>query len=176
MHKRCCHSHTTWTSDNWKRARDMGTWVFLHALHYVSRSLRLENTQRSLQSGMPGSVTTVQHGGSSVMVWTTISWYSILLVPLLPLMAELLQGCTWTGWVIRCIPWSRRYFPTTIQFSTMTMPPFIQLELFGYGLKIMKVNFTIFPGQHSHLIWTSLNHSCQFWRLEWETDFQLKYL
>jgi hypothetical protein len=44
---------------------------------------------------------TVRHRGGSVTVWAaTISRYSILLVPLLPFMAE--QGSTWTGWVIRC--------------------------------------------------------------------------
>jgi hypothetical protein len=30
--------------------------------------------------------------------------------------------------------------------------PFTQLELFSHGLKNMKVNFNIFPGQHSHQI------------------------
>jgi hypothetical protein len=49
-------------------------------------------------------VPTVKHDGSSVMVWAEISWYIILLVPLLPFMAELLQGSMWTGWVITCIP------------------------------------------------------------------------
>jgi hypothetical protein len=53
-------------------------------------------------------VSTVKHGGDSVTVWAAISWYSILLVPLLPFMVELLQGSTWTGWLIGCIPWSRR--------------------------------------------------------------------
>jgi hypothetical protein len=43
---------------------------------------------------------------------------------------------------------------------------FTQLELFSHGLKSMKVNFNIFPGQHNHQIWTSLNHSGQLWRLE----------
>jgi hypothetical protein len=38
------------------------------------------------------------HEGGSVMVW------GILLVLLLPFMAELLQGSMWIGWVIRCIP------------------------------------------------------------------------
>jgi hypothetical protein len=33
---------------------------------------------------------TVKHGIDSVMVWAAISWYIILLVPLLPFMAELL--------------------------------------------------------------------------------------
>jgi hypothetical protein len=37
-------------------------------------------------------VPTVKHGRSSVMVWVTIPWYNILLVPLLSFMAELQQG------------------------------------------------------------------------------------
>jgi hypothetical protein len=35
------------------------------------------------------------------MVWAAMSWYSV--VPLLPFLAELLQGSTGTGWVIRYI-------------------------------------------------------------------------
>jgi hypothetical protein len=59
-------------------------------------------------------VPTAKHGAGSMMVWAAISWYSLLLVPLLPFTAELLQGSTWTGWVIRCIPWIRRYYRTTM--------------------------------------------------------------
>jgi hypothetical protein len=70
---------------------------------------------------MPGSSSETR--GGSVMVWA-ILWYSILLVPLLPFMAELLQGSTWTGWVSRCVPGSRRYFRTTMQFSKVTTLPF----------------------------------------------------
>jgi hypothetical protein len=36
-------------------------------------------------------VPTMKHMGDSVMVWAVISWYSILLVPLLPFMAKILQ-------------------------------------------------------------------------------------
>jgi hypothetical protein len=39
---------------------------------------------------MPGSISETRRG--SVMVWAAISWYNILLLPLLPFMAELLQG------------------------------------------------------------------------------------
>jgi hypothetical protein len=49
-------------------------------------------------------VLTVKHGGGSVMILAAISWYNILFAALLPFMAELLQGSTWTGWVIRCSP------------------------------------------------------------------------
>jgi hypothetical protein len=87
----------------------------------------LENTQGALQSGMPGSNS--ETWVDSVIVWTTILWYSILLVPLLPFMAKLLQGSMWRGWVIR------RNFQTTVQFFKMTVPPLSQLELFSHGLR-----------------------------------------
>jgi hypothetical protein len=45
-------------------------------------------------------------------------------------MTVLPQGCTWTDWIIRCIPWSRRYFRTTIHSTKTTMLPFTQLELY----------------------------------------------
>jgi hypothetical protein len=45
-------------------------------------------------------VPAVKHRVGSVMVWAAISWFSILLVLLLPFMAKLRQGSTRTGWVI----------------------------------------------------------------------------
>jgi hypothetical protein len=128
-------------------ARAMWSYELSFTLFPTSgRVLSFENTQGGLQCGMPGSNS--EKGGSSVMVWAAMSRYSILLVPLLPFMAELLQENIWTGWVIRCIPCSRRYLRTAMQFSKTTMRPFTQLELFSHGLKSMKVNFKIFPGQH----------------------------
>jgi hypothetical protein len=114
--------------------------------------------------------------GDSMMILAAISCYSILLIPLLPFMAELLQGSTWTGSVIRCIPWSRRYFRTMMNFPKKIMPQFTQLELFGLALKNMKVNFSIIPGQQNDQIWTSLNQSGQFLRLDWGTHSHLKHL
>jgi hypothetical protein len=50
-----CHGHKTWTSDKWKWSHDMVRWVGLHAVPYIRKSLHLENTQGSLQSGVHGS-------------------------------------------------------------------------------------------------------------------------
>jgi hypothetical protein len=90
----------------------------------------------------------LKHRGSSVMVWAATSWCSA--GPITTFHGRVTARSTWTGWVIRCIPWSRCYFRTTMQFSKTTMPPFTQLELFIHGLRNMKVNFNIFPGQHNH--------------------------
>jgi hypothetical protein len=43
-------------------------------------------------------------------------------------------------------------------------------------LKGMKVNFNIFPGQLKHQIWTALNCSAQFWRLERGTYSHVQHL
>jgi hypothetical protein len=112
----------------------------------------------------------MKHDTGWALWWFEQQYSGILLVPLLTFMAELLQGSMWTGRLgVRCIPWSRRYFRTMMQFSTTTTPQITQLEPFCNGFKSMTVNFSIFPGQHGHHIGTSLNHSGQFLRLEWGT-------
>jgi hypothetical protein len=63
------------------------------ALPYVRKRLRLEITQRSLQTGMSRSNSETR--GGSVMVWAVIT--------LLPFLAKLLQGSTWKGWLMWCI-------------------------------------------------------------------------
>jgi transposase len=80
MRKRWCHNHKTWTSDNWKCTCDMIRRVILHAVPYIKKSLRFENAQGNLQSGMPDSNSEL--GGGSAMIWAATSWYSILLIPL----------------------------------------------------------------------------------------------
>jgi hypothetical protein len=45
MCKRLCHDHKTWTSDNWKRTRDLVRWAVLHSVPYSRKILRLESTQ-----------------------------------------------------------------------------------------------------------------------------------
>jgi hypothetical protein len=90
-----------------------------------------------------------------------------------PSMAELLQGSTWTGWVIRCLQWSIRYFRTIMQFSKTW---FTQLKLFSHSLKSIKVNFNIFPNQYDSHTWTSLKNSDQLCRLELGRDSHREHM
>jgi hypothetical protein len=179
MRKRWCHDHNTWISDKWKCACDMVRWVVLPAVSYIRKSVCYENLLGNLLSGMLGSNSETWERfcdglGNNNMVQHSVG-------PLLPLMAELLQGSTWTGWVIRCIPWSKHYFRITMQFSKSTMPPFTQLKLFNHGLKSMKANFNIFPSQHNHHISTKRQktrvsmgtekqdstHKNRMWEVDW---------
>jgi hypothetical protein len=85
MRIRLCNDHKTWTSDNWKCARDMVRWVLLQA---VPSSRRVYVWRTHKEAYNPEClVPTVKHGGGSVMVWAAISWYCILWLPLLPFMA-----------------------------------------------------------------------------------------
>jgi hypothetical protein len=159
------------TLDNQICARDMVRRVVPRDDPYMKKSLRLKNTQGSLQSRMPGSNSETRGRlcydlGSNIMVQYSVGSITTF-------MAELREGNTWTGWVIRCIPLSRRYFRTTIKFLKTTVPTFKQQELFSHGLNSI---FNIFNGQHNHHIRTSLSHSGQFWRLEWGTDSRLQHL
>jgi hypothetical protein len=108
-------------------------------------------------------VPTVKYGCGPVMVWAAVSWYSILLVSLLPFMAELLQGSTWTCWVIRCIPWSEVASEQRCSFPRRQCPRSHSWNCsFSHGVKSMKVNFSISPRRHNNKISTSLNQSSQF--------------
>jgi hypothetical protein len=133
-----CHECKTWTSYNRKRARDMVRRVVLDAIAYIRTSLRFENNHGSL---------TIR--SAWYQQWNTgqaISWYSV--GPIITLQVKLLQGSAWTGWVTRCIPWSRCYFRTRMEFSKKTMSPVTQLELFSRGLKSIKMKFSMFSGHH----------------------------
>jgi hypothetical protein len=52
-----------------------------------------------------------------LMVWAAISWYSIS--PFMTFHGRIALKTV----LIRCIPWSTRYFRITMPFSKMTMPP-----------------------------------------------------
>jgi hypothetical protein len=72
--------------------------VVLHAVItsgriYVWRTSEETSKETSKETYKPECLV----GRSSVMVWVAMSWYSILLVLLLPFAAELLQGSMWAG-------------------------------------------------------------------------------
>jgi hypothetical protein len=86
--------YETWTSDDWKRHvmwPDESPFTLLPTSGrvYVSRATKEAYNPECL-------VPTVKHVGGSVKIWAAVLWYSILLVPLLHFMTELLRGCTWT--------------------------------------------------------------------------------
>jgi hypothetical protein len=56
------------------------------------------------------------------------------------------KGSAWTGWVINA-----SHDPDVISVQQCTLPT-TMLELFSYGLKSVKVNFSISPDQHNHHI------------------------
>jgi hypothetical protein len=74
--------------------------IVFHAVPYVRKNIRLENTQGSLQSGMPGSNSETR-GRFCDGLGSKFAVLCILLAPLLSFMSELLEGSTWRGWVIR---------------------------------------------------------------------------
>jgi hypothetical protein len=84
MRKGWCHDHKSWTSDNLETREWYGQMNLLHALPYIRRKcLRLENTQVSLQSGMPNSNSETRRKlcdglGSNIMV----QYYVVLTITL----------------------------------------------------------------------------------------------
>jgi thiol:disulfide interchange protein len=104
--KQGCHDHKTSMSDNWKCMHYRVKWDILHSVPCFTKSLHLENTQGSLQSGMPGFHSETWGKFSDGLGVNVMA----CCLPLLPFMAELLQGSRWTGSVIRCIPSFRHYF------------------------------------------------------------------
>jgi hypothetical protein len=111
MRKWWCHDHKTWTSDNWKCV----VWSDEPSFLLFLTSGRIYVWRASKEAWFQ------QWNMGEVLWWFGQQYHHILLVQLLPFIAELLLGSTWRGWVIRCIPCSR-YFWTLKQFSKMTAP------------------------------------------------------
>jgi hypothetical protein len=90
----------TWTSDNWKWAQN----------GQMNRPSRWSLHQKVFTFGEHPRKPTVQN--AYFEQWNTREvlgglgqqYDVILLVPLLPFMAKLLQRSMWAGWVITCIP------------------------------------------------------------------------
>jgi hypothetical protein len=135
---------------------------FLHAVPYIRKSLHLENTQGSLQSGKAGSVPTMKYGGGSVMICAEISWYkyrgTVFCWP--QYYRSWPNYCKGVSGQVGYSGESHVHFFFTNNFAFFQPgiapppppPPFTQLELFSRGMKSMNVNLNIFLGRHNHQI------------------------
>jgi hypothetical protein len=87
--------------------------------------------------------------------WAAVLWHSILLIPLLPFMAELLQGSTYMDRLCNKVhPMMQTLFlnnETVFQENNVHTHA-AGTVWFSHGLKTMKMNLNIFPGQLSHQI------------------------
>jgi hypothetical protein len=137
--------------------------VVLHAVPYIRKSLRLGNTQGSLNG-------TVKHGGGSVMVWSAISimvQYSV--GPIITLHGRITER----EHVDRLGDQVLQSRDLDLISEQRCSFPRRQCPHHTAGLKSVRVNFTIFPGQRNHQIWTSLS---QFWSWSEEQIPHLQHL
>jgi hypothetical protein len=116
----------------------------------MRKSLLLENSQESLQSGMCGYNSETRGRFCEGLGNTIVVQYSVR--PIITLHGRI----TAREYVDRLgnqrHPTIQTLFPNNDAVSQESNTPFIQLELFSHGLKSMKVNFNIFPDQHNHKI------------------------
>jgi hypothetical protein len=137
--------------------------IVLHAVPYIRESLRLENTQGSPQSEMPGSDSETRGGGRfcdgldrNIVLFCWSHYYTYGRITAREYVDKL-------GNQVHPMI---QTFPNNDAVFQDDNAPFTRLELFSHGLKSMKVNFNIYPDQHHHQIWASLNNFGQFWRLD----------
>jgi hypothetical protein len=153
--------HKTWISGNRKRTHYMVRWVVL-TLFPTSGKVYFWRTPRR-----PTIRNTWFRQWNTGEVWAAISWYSILLVPLISLMAELLQDITW-GWTDRAIKrilWSRYFLPKkSCSFPRRQFPHSHSWNSSVVVWKAWRSTSTSSLISTINQIWTSLNLSCQFWR------------
>jgi hypothetical protein len=111
---------TTIKREHWAtgNVRDMVIWVILHSVPYIRKSLFGEHHKKpTIRNAW------FQQWNMGEVLWCFGQQYrDILLVPLLPFMAKLLQENMWTGEVIRFIPWSDDIFEQRCSFRRKQCP------------------------------------------------------
>jgi hypothetical protein len=98
---------------------------------------------------MPGSNSEALGGfcdglGSSIMVWYSVG-------PIITFHGRITAREYVDGLCNQAHPMMQLLFTDDAVFQDDSAP-FTQMELFSCGLKSMKVNFSMFPGQHNHHI------------------------
>jgi hypothetical protein len=167
---RCLNGVTTTKPghETWKRARDIDRWVVLHAVPYIRKSLSLGTPKEPCNPEcLPGSDSeTVGRfcdglGSNICSVGPFITSHGRIIArenvdrlgnQVHPMILQTL------------FPNSDAVFQDDTAWTVQSR------------FERKKVNFGIFLGQHNHQVWTSLNHSVQFWRLEWGTGSHLQHL
>jgi hypothetical protein len=87
------------------------------------------------------------HGGRYVTVWGAISWYSG--GPVITL-----NGCITAGDYIDILgnqvhPMVQMLFPNIDAVFQDDSSPMNTAEVFSFGLRSIKIHFSVFPGQHN---------------------------
>jgi hypothetical protein len=135
----------TWTSDNWKCMiwSDHSSFT----LFPTSGRVYVWRTPKEVYK-LECLVPKVKYKERSVMVWAAIS-YSI--GPIITLHGRITVREHMGRLGNQVHPMIETFLNNSAVFQDNNAP-FTELELFSHGLKSMKVNFNIFPGQHNHQI------------------------
>ena len=145
MWKRWCNHHKTWTSDYWKYViwsdESSFTLFLMSGTVYVYRMHKETYNPECL-------VLAIIHGSGSVMVWAATSWYSAVRV------------ITLNGWITasdymdilgnQMHPMVQMLYPNNDAVFQDDSSPIHTAKVFSLGLRRMKINFSVIPGQHSH--------------------------
>jgi hypothetical protein len=161
LHKRWCHDHKTSTWDNWNvhvMWPDESSFTLFLALWgvYIWRRPREIYNLKCLAP-------TVKHEGS-MMVWTAISWYRVGAI------------ITFHGLIT-----AREYVNRFSQMHPIIQTLFqnndagfqgnsVPIHTAGTVCLVMKVNLSIFPGQHNQQIWTYWTTLVSYRGLAWGAD------
>jgi hypothetical protein len=146
------HGHKVWTSDNWKRV------IWSDESPYFTLFLTLRRVWRTPNPECLVPICRTRERfydrlDRNVMVFCCSNYY--------PSWPNYCKGVsTWTGWVISCIPWSRCYFRTVMQFSNMILPPLTEQKPFSHDFKSMNLDYN-----------TTLASAITLWIL-WNNFFQ----
>jgi len=92
-------------------------------------------------------VSTVKHGGKSVLIWAAISWYSTGLI--ITLYVRIIASDYMDILGNQVHPMVQILFPDNDARFKVTDRPYTQAEVFSRGLRNVKLHFNSFPGQHS---------------------------
>jgi hypothetical protein len=158
--KRWWHDHKTWTSDNWKRAYVMVTWVVPHAVPYISMSLSLMNTQGSRNAWFTGRF--CDGLGSNIMVQYSVG-------PINTLYGRITEREYMDRLGNQVHPVIQTLFSNNdAVFQDDSAPIHAAWTVQSWFEEHENISH-----QHNHQVWTSLNNCGQFWRQEWWTGSHL---